>query len=260
MDRAVTIAALATEFDLVFPDTVPGLMVEAARHAWSRCLVKDRVPGNATKRCQLEVATPADSSDDAVRSALQRLTQDVTYHLIGAQTGRLLMLHAGAVSRPDGRCAVFVAPSGTGKTTLARVASRTFGYVTDETVGIDPGTGNIHAYPKPLSIIDDPDPAGRRKVETSPDRLGLLPAHESLALGRLILLDRRAQTRGVTISPLPLLEAVAALVPESSALNKLERPLQVLARLIDDTGPVVRLTYSQAADVVPAMSDLLEGL
>lgn len=65
-------------------------------------------------------------------------TQDITRALIAAQIGTLLMLHAGAVSDPvTGRSLVYVAAGGTGKTTLTRRLGQRFGYLTDETVGID---------------------------------------------------------------------------------------------------------------------------
>ncbi|MGD8214493.1 hypothetical protein [Aestuariimicrobium sp. Y1814] len=226
--------------------------------AWSRCLDVENVNTKDFLVAQpLPVTPPADDSDEAIRWALQRLSQDVTHHLIAAQTGRLLMFHAGAVSHPQtGASVVFVAPSGTGKTTLSGLLGTTNGYLTDETVGVDPTTGRIHPYPKPLSIA-----SGQpwRKIETSPHTLGLLPAHPQPTVARVVLLRRQAdiEDQSPTVQHLGTLDAVAALIPESSALNRLPRPLHTVAELLDRTGPLARLTYREAGDLVPVLSDVL---
>ena len=244
MPGHLRIHALDMVMDLTFAEPVPNAFVDAVADAWSRCLA-DGAASSAitTSRAAepLSVAAPADDSDEAIRSALQRLSQDVTRHLIAAQTGRLLMFHAGAVSHPEtGASVVFVAPSGTGKTTLSRLLGRTHGYLTDETVGIEPATGRIHPYPKPLSIA----PGERwRKVETSPDVLGLLPAHPSATVARIVLLSREEDPSAPAhAEELGVLDAVAALIPETSALNRLPRPLHLLAELLEGTGPLVWLT------------------
>jgi hypothetical protein len=171
-------------------------------------------------------------------------TQDVTRSLIGARAGELLMFHAGAVSHPrTGRSVVYVAPGGTGKTTLSLLLGRRLGYVTDETVGID-SSGVIHAYPKPLSVrrVDDPG----LKDELSPDALDLLPSHPSPYVGSLVLLERRPEHRSSRLEELPFMDAVFALAGQSSSLHVLDRPLTRLASLIDHVGPVLRLSYADA--------------
>jgi len=256
----LTITALNTVFDLTFPGHTPASFVDAVAHAWSRCLPDATEPASAPNphpAPPLTVAVPIDDAAEATRAALQRLSQDVTYHLIAAQTGRLFMLHAGAVSHPvTGRSLVYVAPSGTGKTTLSRLLGRTHGYVTDETVGIDPATGLIHPYPKPLSIAPGEH---RRKVETSPDDLGLLPAHATPALAQLVILNREKGHRGAPqVEELALLDAVGALVPQTSALNRLPRPLRTVADLLAATGPLLRITYREAHDLGSTLAALLE--
>lgn len=260
MPNPLRIAALATVTDLTVARTAPRAFMDAVVDAWSRCLDDAACLGAPAFRAAepLVVAGPADDSDEEIRWALQRLSQDVTRHLIAAQTGRLLMFHAGAVSHPGtGGSVVFVAPSGTGKTTLARLLGRTHGYLTDETVGIDPATGRIHPYPKPLSIAPAPDDRWR-KVETSPDTLGLLPAHPAPTVARVVLLAREHDP-GVPAhaEELRTLDAVAALIPETSALNRLPRPLHTVADLLERTGPLVRLTYREASDLVPLVTALL---
>lgn len=256
----LTITALNTVFDLTFPGHTPASFVDAVARAWSRCLPDATEPApapNPHPAPPLTVAVPIDDAAEATRAALQRLSQDVTYHLIAAQTGRLLMLHAGAVSHPiTGRSLVYVAPSGTGKTTLSRLLGRTHGYLTDETVSIDPATRLIHPYPKPLSIAPG---RHRRKVEISPDDLGLLPAHTTPALAQLVILNREeGHTGAPQVDVLALLDAVGALVPQTSALNRLARPLRLVADLLDCTGPLLCLTYREASELVPALTELLK--
>lgn len=255
MPSRLRIAALDTVLDLECPKHAPAAFVDAVAHAWSRCLAGEAHGSPSAE--PLSVKAPEDDDDEAVRAALQRLSQDVTHRLIAAQTGRLLMFHAGAVSDPGtGSALVFVAPSGTGKTTLSRLLGRTHSYLTDETVGINPVTAKIHPYPKPLSIA----PGDRwRKVETSPDDLGLLPLRAQATVSRIVLLDREEGRAGpLGVEELGTLDAIAALLPETSALNRLPHPLRTVADLLDRTGPLLRLTYREAADLVPVASRLLQ--
>ncbi|GAA2168163.1 hypothetical protein [Humibacillus xanthopallidus] len=205
----------------------------------------------------LAVHAPLDDSPEEFRCALQRLSQDVTHCLITAQAGRLLMFHAAAVSHPQtGASMVFVAPSGTGKTTLTRLLGRTHGYLTDETVGIEPATGRIHPYPKPLSVAYGEN---GRKFETSPDDLGLVAAHPVPAVARIVLLRREyGAPAPASVEELDVLDAVAALIPETSALNRLPRPLQSVAELLTRTGPLVRLSYHEAGELVPLVFRMFE--
>lgn len=258
MPAQLRIAALGTVVDLVFDGSAPASFVDAVAHAWSRCIAGLTSPDSSeSNRAQpLTIQGPADDTDESARAALQRLSQEVTLHLIAAQTGRLLMFHAGAVSDPaTGKSFVFVAPSGTGKTTLARLLGRSFGYLTDETVGIDLASRRIHPYPKPLSISPD---GQRAKVETSPDDLGLARAHPSPTVSRIVLLSRQPNLAGPPLlHELGTIDAIAALIPETSALNRLPRPLHGVADLLEITGPVLRCTYSEASDLVPMVSDLM---
>lgn len=261
MPGRLRITALDTVLDLEFPARAPRAFVDAVEHAWSRCLAEgERPPASAEP---LAVNAPETEDDEAIRGALQLLSQDVTHHLIAAQSGRLLMFHAGAVSDPaTGATLVYVAPSGTGKTTLSRLLGRTHSYLTDETVGIDPASGRIFPYPKPLSVVH----GGRwRKVETSPDDLGLLPATSEPRVARIVVLNREAHSRlvgaeerPVLVEELGTLDAIAALVPETSALNRLPRPLHAVASLLEHTGPLLRLTYREAADLGPVAAKLIE--
>jgi PqqD family protein of HPr-rel-A system len=67
-------------------------------------------------------------------------------------TSTRVLLHASAVQRRDG-VAVFPAESNSGKSTLAAGLVRAgFGYVTDEAVAVDPPTGLVIPFPKPISL------------------------------------------------------------------------------------------------------------
>ena len=259
MPVQLSIAALGTVVDLVFDEAASESFIAAIAHAWSRCLVDFAAEpdGSGLQPSEpLVVAGPVDGTDEAARAAMQRLSQQVTLHLIATQTGRLLMFHAGAVSEPAcGDSVVFVAPSGTGKTTLASLLGRSLGYLTDETVGIDLASRAIHPYPKPLSMA----PAGRRaKVEISPDDLGLVPAHPTPKVSRILLLNRQPGLAGPPgLDELGTIDAIAALIPETSALNRLPRPLHAVADLLAATGPVLRCTYREARDIVPLVPELM---
>lgn len=255
MPQSLRIHGLNTAVELTFPEETPAAFVDAVARAWSRCLAP---AGNGPRHAEpLIVRPPHDDSTDATDAALQSLTQQVTYHLIAAQSGHLLLFHAGAVSHPDsGRSLVFVAPGGTGKTTLARTLAKDYGYLTDETVGME-ASGLIHPYPKPLSLRRG---ATCSKREASPDELGLLPAHPTPVLARVVLLRRNAgPSAAPVLEELGTLDAVGTLLAETSALNRFPQPLQTLARLLEATGPVVRLIYSDAADLLPVAADLIAG-
>ncbi|MCW5951397.1 MAG: hypothetical protein KIT69_03990 [Propionibacteriaceae bacterium] len=186
---------------------------------------------------------------------LVQTTQAITRQLIESQTGRLLMLHAGAVAHPQtGRAVVLVAPGGTGKTTLVRTLADRYGYLSDETVAID-ADYRVLPYQKPLSVRRPQAP----KQELSPDDLGLLPAPAEPTVARLCLLDRREGVAEPEITELGLLDAITELTPQTSALYALPEGLRTLARLIQATGPVLRLRYTEADDLVPFFADLLDG-
>jgi len=227
-------------------------LMDAATRAWSRCLAG---PAGSRTAQTLEVKPPSEASATELMLALQLLTQEVTRRLISAQIGRLLMIHAGAVSHPvTGESLVFVAPGGTGKTTLACVLGRRYGYLTDETVGID-DTGSIHPYPKPLSLRV---PGAAAKDEAPPDELGLLPAHPEPTVKRVIVLHRPSgHASGPIVEELSTLDAVETILPETSSLARLPRPLRTLAELTERCGPVLRCSYAEAGDLVSLTAALI---
>lgn len=255
--RHLRLNALGTTLCVEFGDAVPQAFIAAATHAWKRCIDAPPPVGDHPAAETLVLHQPSSSDPEHHGAALQQLSRDVTLRLITARTGHLLMFHAGAVTDPEtGGALVFIAPSGTGKTTLSRTLGAHFGYVTDETVGINPRTGRIHPYPKPLSIITG---RGKYKTETSPVSLGLLPHHPAPRLGRVILLDRQSNATSASLEPLDVLTAIEGIVPQSSALNRLSRPLNTLADLLEASGTVHRLTYAEASQALPVLTRLMEA-
>jgi len=260
---ALDLYGLGTRTRVTFSGASASEVEDAVRHAWVRCLAPIDPPDVETLDTEPLVAELADASADTSASTiarselpalLQTLTQKVTYAKIRTQTGRLLMMHAGGVAHPEtGSSIAFVAPGGTGKTTLMRRLGNRFGYLTDETVGED-DVGIIRAYPKPLSIRTAPTTT--QKGETSPDDLRLLAAPSAPRLGRIVLLARSDDHEGTpSVEHLDLADAIAALAPETSALSSLPRPLHRLADLLGTLDPTVRLRYREVDEIL----DLVAG-
>jgi hypothetical protein len=231
-----------------------GDALEAAmRVAWSRCLVTSEVSPVQAQPIEVRLDDPAE-----LPLRMMLTTQRVTRSLIGARVGELLMFHAGAVSHPmTGRSLVYVAAGGTGKTTLSRLLGQGLGYLTDETVGID-ASGEIHPYPKPLSVRRTSDP--RIKDELSPDHLGLLTAPARPTVSRLVLLDRNPAETGTVLEELSVMDAIFSLVEQSSSLTALPRPLHRMAELIDSTSAVIRVRYHDAAETSRELIELIDAV
>ncbi len=230
--------------------------------AWARCREGRLSRAGDTVR----VATHTGTDPIAV---LPDVTVRVTRALIGAQTGRLLMLHAGAVCHPStGRSLVYVAEGGAGKTTLTRALAQRYGYLTDETVAID-DEDRVLAYPKPLSmrpaptstadcVCRGPGTPWLPKQEHSPDDLGLVRAPAVATVARLVLLDRVDDHGGEPdVAELGLLDAVTAIAPQTSALYALPSGLRRCADLIEATGPVLRVRYSEAESLRDLTAELI---
>lgn len=196
--------------------------------------------------------------DYGVNGSVAELSTHTTLAAIEAQRGRLLMLHAAGIADRSGHVLAFIGPSGRGKTTLARQLGAAYGYVTDETVGIE-ADGTVHPYRKPLSVIRPGEPY---KEQLAPSVLGLreLPG-ASLKLAGLVLVARGDDHSGQPeIASLGLCEAFAAIVPEASYLADMDRPLQTIATHVDRCGAIRQVTYREACDVVPLVPELFVGV
>lgn len=198
----------------------------------------------------------AEPGPDDVAQTLQTLTQRVTQAAITARTGELMMFHAaGLCDLTTGATVALVAPGGTGKTTLVRTVGPGLGYVSDETVGVA-ADGGIDAYCKPLSVRR-PD-TGQPKDEVAPESLGLRPPAAAPWLAGLVMLRRDLEAgAAVVVEPVPVIDAIVLLAPETSSLASFDRPLRRLADLVESVGGLRRVRYHDAADVEPVVHEVL---
>ena len=215
----------------------------AVEHAWHLCVLPETLRDVPEGRV---VALTGSTNAGARLSAMTSLTQNVTRAAIAEQTGRLLMFHAGAVSNlKTGATVAYVAPGGTGKTTITKTLGRGRGYITDETVAVT-RTGDVVAYPKPLSLRR----LGGGKEEVAPRELGLQPANAQPWLARLLVVRRDSGHVGKpTVREFNLLDAIAALSPETSALAALSEPLATCRDVVDRAGGLLHVTYREASDL-----------
>lgn len=189
---------------------------------------------------------------------LQVLTQRITESAVDARAGECLMFHAACLADPTtGSAVAFVAPGGTGKTTLVRTLGPGRWYVTDETtVVLDDRT--VVPYPKPLSLRRAA--ASPFKDETAPGSLGLAAPTARVHLVALCLLARDDGHDGPpVVATLPTLDALVALVPQTSHLTDLPRPLRRLAELCESLGGVRLVRYRESADLDGVWDELLAG-
>ncbi|WP_394550950.1 hypothetical protein ACDF64_10205 [Agromyces sp. MMS24-JH15] len=268
----------------------PDAAFDAVARAWSRCVVPTDAPVDASSpravavEGHLELVVREPSGGDVpggvphyvpdgvpraghdrieasdVPGLLYLLSSTLTLRGLEARAGTAWLLHACGLALPDGRVLAFAAPSGGGKTTLAAVLGREFGYVSDESVAIELD-GRVTAFPKPVSTVRA---GGGAKAQSGPDELGLrgLPAAGSagLRLGGLFLLDRRDDApEHAEIEDVPLLHGLADLVPQTSYLSALDRPLQRIAGLAEGVGGVRRIRYRDAGSVLPALRAAVAG-
>jgi len=245
---SVDLAVLGTVVRVRLEDPADRPAVEGPWHLCLMCPEARDVPPTLT------VTLAASESDSVRRSALTALTQNVTRAAIRAQTGRLLMLHAGALSNLEtGATVAYVAPGGTGKTTLTTTLGPGRGYVTDETVALEK-TGDVVPYPKPLSVRR----AGG-KDELAPGDLGLRPVQAPPWLARLLILRRDpAHVGAPAVRALGLLDAITSLSPETSALAALPQPLRTCRDMVERTGGLLHVSFGEATQLEPIVADALE--
>lgn len=189
---------------------------------------------------------------------LQVLTQRITESAVDARAGECVMLHAACLADPaTGAAVAFVAPGGTGKTTLVSTLGPDRWYVTDETtVVLDDGT--VVPYPKPLSVRRAP--GSLFKDETAPGSAGLVAPADRVHLAGLGLLVRDDSHAGpAVVETLSTLDGIVSLVPQTSHLTNLSRPLRRLAELCESVGGVRRIHYREAVDLADLWDDLLRA-
>lgn len=229
-------------------------------HLWEWCLLdRDPVPSNPDIRLvrtrEVGTGSPVQVVTDDWERLPYRLSGAVTLRALERRVGSDMLFHAAGLADEEGRVAVLVGPSGTGKTTAARELGTAFRYVSDESVAIDRG-GRVAPYPKPLSLLLGTDRA--RKLEVSPAEAGLQPAPSRLRLGRLVMLAREPDLVGPpVVEELDVLDAAVRAAAQTSGLRQLTGALDWLARLLTNGGPPVVLRYREIADAAAAVRDLL---
>ena len=168
--------------------------------------------------------------------------------------GKAVFLHAGGICHPcTGAAFVYVAPGGTGKTTLTRTLGPHWSYISDETIAVT-ADGTIVPYLKPLSVRR----AGRIRVkdEVAPAELGLVAPKVTPWLAGLVIL-RRKEGAQFQRDALGTLDAIAAISPETSALAALDRPLRRLADVVERAGGLEIVTYSEADQLRSLVDEVL---
>lgn len=230
---SLTVRALGVAVEVV----VPAARADAVRSAWSRSLTA--APAVVGLR-----------SLDHGESLLQELSTRVTLAAIEVQAGSAWMLHAAGLASRAGEVVAFVAPSGTGKSTIARTLGKRWGYVSDETVAVRPD-GEVLPHPKPVSV----GPPGGNKAQPSADSLGLAQAPAELRLKALVLMQRDGATPPVA-SPVRTAAALPRLAEQTSYLGRLPRPLTLMARVLE-TVDVLEVHYAEAVDLEPLVAGLL---
>lgn len=192
--------------------------------------------------------------DEPPESIPYAVSRALTFASITRRRGSALMLHAAGLSRGP-RAVALVGPSGTGKSTASRVLGRHFGYLSDETVVIEEDR-RVAPYRKPVSVLVE---HGSRwdKVELSPAELGL-QTPDTAYVEALLVLERDPAHRVPSLTTLPLLDALVAVIPETSSLPMLDRPLQRLAEVAVRSGGPFVLRYAEIEDCVELVADLLD--
>ncbi len=260
---SVHLTALGVPFVVDIQGEGADLLAAAVRAAWSRCLIEDEAGED-----DVRVVVVIDDDPDRVSAARETgalagddldwlmdcLTPAITRMAITSRAEDLFMLHAGAVAQPHtGRAIALVGPSGAGKTTAVRRLAADLAYVTDETVAIDDGD-QLVAYPKPLSICTGP----ARKDQVSPDVLALGETPAACRLVSMVVLCRDGGRHSTPrLSPVPMLEALAVLAPETSYLPRRRRPLHRLAGIVEEAGGLQRLHYRDADDLPGLVAELV---
>ncbi len=188
-----------------------------------------------------------------------------------------LVLHASGVA-VDGAAAAFVAPTGRGKSTLAAAfASAGMPFLSDDGLALKADSGRYFASPNRPSfrlwsdseaVVIRGEVSERGEDEKSRVEAGVLPFQDKpLPLRALYFLGPGESSR-VSISRLPMREALAELINHSFFLDaedreRMKRHFEALARLAE-TVPCFALDfpreYARLPSVIAAVSRHMDDL
>ncbi|WP_177170223.1 hypothetical protein [Propionibacterium cyclohexanicum] len=257
------VCIIGVTIDLQFAPSVPPQVRARIRRAWSRCAAPDGAQASFEVAVSLGQSDSAPSGEARARRRIvadnaalleQQVATWLTLWAIEIRRSSMWLFHAVGLADGEGRTIGLAAPSHTGKTTVASTWGRQFGYVTDETLAVQPGSLRVEPYPKPLSVIRQP---GEPKHQVGPDELGLMRPSGDLRLVRLGLLARQPGIREPRLERIGLREALFELAPQISLLGGRDRPLQALSELIAGLGGAVRVVYGEAADLGEVLGSLM---
>lgn len=184
---------------------------------------------------------------------------------------RFLLLHAASVEK-DGRALILTGESGSGKSTLsALLAANGWRFMGDEFILLEPETGAMHAFPRPISLKNAsiaaleallPDsrfgprligtPKGNiRHVKPDP---AAIAATDQTAMARLILFPRFGFNAAVR--DVPPGEVFVRLTQASTNYTALgERGFAALTRLVT-TVPAKAIDYADTATALDLVNSL----
>jgi hypothetical protein len=179
-----------------------------------------------------------------------------------------VILHAGSF-RAGGRVVAVAGESGAGKSTLvAAAALRGLTYVGDEVCAIDPASGEVLAYPRPIGLrhggaaalgIDVPrgplDPY-RQIYPWQPP--GDARSRDPRLLGLVAVVERRSGPP--TITPVPAAEALVRLTRLSLATERIERDVFKRLDWLVRAVPMVTIAHDDPLAAVDALVAHVESL
>lgn len=245
----------------------PAVHEDLAR-LWSRASRAAAECGDAPPEATFTLV-PADAKDEPteghrVAEAADRIPYGVSRALTLAtlrrQRGTMLLLHAAGLTAPgDDRALVLVAASGTGKSTASHHLAQTWGYLSDESIGITDDL-RVLGHPKPVSRLVDPGDLSH-KEEASPDDAGYEVAPTVSTLGAVVLLRRDPDRTGPpSLAVAPLVDSVLAAIGQTSSLYLLEDPLDRLARALAAGGGPFALDYRDIQDCDALLAGLFDDI
>ncbi|WP_246957676.1 hypothetical protein [Brachybacterium sp. Marseille-Q7125] len=226
-------------------------------HLWEHVAVP---AGDREPDIVLDLVAPGEQREGAVAvppsgaAAAYVVSGLITRKLIARRVGTRLLLHAGTLQHPDLGVVTLIGASGAGKSTATRTLSAAGRYLSDELTILDPSDLRITGYPKPVSLGAGP---GRDKGDIALPDLGLVPARTAAAPDIVVVLRREQDGDGSgAVRRLPLGEALAAVVPQTSSLWELPDGLAILAGLLTRTGGAVEVRYTESAQLPELLSEL----
>jgi hypothetical protein len=193
--------------------------------------------------------------------------------MVSTTSSDLLQLHASAITA-HGMTIAFPASMNSGKSTLVTaLVDRGYGYVTDETVGIEPETGIVRPYPKAIAL----DPGSwrlfpqhervgsggeprfaHRKWHLDPTAIGGTIA-EPAPLG-LVLFPRFTPGSTTTLNRLDVAPAALELAQNSFNLGAVgQRGVDAIAKIAPSV-PCYRLVFDDLDEAVAAITDVADDV